>query len=326
MTSRIKLVRADTFKFLPTLADKSIDTIVTSPPYWAIKEYNTDGDTFGNEPTLEEHLARVDQLLEELHRVLSLTGSAWVNIGFKRCNRTHELINLPALWAERAAMAGFTLKQMIVWNKTHCVPNSPTNRERDTYEQILHLTKLGSGYHYDMSASRKPYKNAQLADPKSQHRKVRRWFALSELTYAQAQKAHAEIDRRTAAGECNRIRGPKERPIHSNSASGSADSRARAIARDGYCFDDFHPQGAVGGNVWAINGDDTRGLDHPCPFPVQLAHECIRRTCPPTGVVFDPFMGVGSSALAAKRLGVRFVGVEILKQHCETAKRRLKNV
>lgn len=324
MADRFKLVRADTFKFVPTLEAHSIDTIVTSPPYWAIKAYNTAGDTFGNEPTLEEHMVKVDQLMAEFHRVLSPKGSLWVNIGYKRCDKTRALINLPALWASAGTDAGFVPRQMIVWHKTHCAPNSPTNRERDTYEQILHLTKVGTGYRYDMSVARKPYKNAQLADPKSQHRKVRKWLGDRALTYAQAQRAHAEIDRRTAAGECNRIRGPKERPIHSNNANGSADSRARAIARDGFAFDEFHPQGAVGTNVWTLKSDDTRGLDHPCPFPVELAIECIRRTCPPSGLVLDPFMGVGSSALAAKRLGVRFVGVEILKQHFETTKRRLE--
>ena len=67
-----------------------------------------------------------------------------------------------------------------------------------------------------------------------------------------------------------------------------------------------------------------RGLDHPCPFPVELAWECIRRTCPPNGIVLDPFMGSGSTAVAAARLSRAVIGIEFMRKHFETAKQRVK--
>lgn len=325
MASGVKLIRADTFAYLPTMADASVDCVVTSPPYWQQKDYNGKGDLYGNEPTLEEYRANTRRLCRELRRVVKDDGSVWINVGYKWCEKSRRLINLPALWADDAEAEGFILRQVIVWDKKgHTAPHGPVNRERDTHEMILHLTKKGSGYHYDISAARAPYKNASQATAKSQHRKVYKWVAQGVMTYAQSLKAHAEIERRTEAGECNRIRGPKDRPMHPNSAKvRSPDSRARALKRDGFCFDNWHSDGAVGGNVWRIGHGGDRGLNHPCPFPIELASECIRRTCPPNGVVLDTFMGSGSTAVAAQRLGRRVIGIEIMRQRFETAKRRV---
>ena len=322
MTKGVQLIRADTFEHLPTMPAASVDCVVTSPPYWGIKDYNGKGNLYGNEKTLDEYRANTRTWLRAVHRIVKDTGSAWVVIGFKRDDR--RLINLPALAAEDAQAESFVLRQMIVWDKKgHTAPNGPTNRERDTHEMVLHLTKKESGYCYDISAARAPYKNARQATAKSQHRKVYKWVAQGIMTYAQSLKAHAEIDRRTKAGENNRIRGPSDRPTHPNSVKGGPETRRR-LKRDGFCFDNWHEDGAVGGNVWRIGHGGVKGLNHPCAFPVQLAWECIRRTCPRNGVVLDPFMGSGSTAVAAMRLGRRVIGIEFMREHFETAKRRVK--
>jgi hypothetical protein len=146
------------------------------------------------------------------------------------------------------------------------------------------------------------------------------------MTYAESLKAHAEIDRRTKAGENNRIYGPSSRLIHPNDAKGNVCSRGRAISRDGFDFDDWNKDGPVGGNVWRIGQGGVRGLNHPCPFPVELPWRCIRRTCPPDGTVLDPFMGSGTTAIAAVMLNRRAIGIEIMREHWETAKRRVRKM
>jgi site-specific DNA-methyltransferase (adenine-specific) len=78
-------------------------------------------------------------------------------------------------------------------------------------------------------------------------------------------------------------------------------------------------------SVWRIpplREDEGRG--HPCPFPVDLVLRPILASCPPSGVVFDPFMGSGTTMDAARRVGRRFIGCEIHEPYCEIAANRLR--
>lgn len=324
MTNRVKFIRADTFAYLPTMADASVDCVVTSPPYWGLKDYNGRANLFGNEPTLDDYLAKCRTLFRELRRIVKDKGSMWINVGYKR-DSDGGLILLPALVAQAAKDEGLYLRDHIIWHKRgHCAPDSSKNRHRNAHEVVLHLTKIKSGYYHDEKASRLPYKSPLQANAKSQHRKVYTAVARGFLAYAESIKAHAEIDRRTKAGLNNRVRLRDGKVMHANGAKCGPDSRARALARDGFVFDNWNESGAVGENVWVIGGT-TRGFDHPCSFPIELPTRCIRIGCPKNGIVFDPFMGSGSTAVAAMRLNRRCIGIEFMPEHIETAKRRVQD-
>lgn|SRR3989338_2357921 len=82
------------------------------------------------------------------------------------------------------------------------------------------------------------------------------------------------------------------------------------------------------GTVWDYLGcgdKDKLKRMHPATFPDQLPYDIVQCFCPPGGVVLDPFMGSGSTAVAAKRLGRHFIGFEISKDYCEIARRRISN-
>ena len=74
--------------------------------------------------------------------------------------------------------------------------------------------------------------------------------------------------------------------------------------------------------VWRIPPErEVKG--HPCPFPVVLASRCIAASCPDGGVVLDPFMGSGTTMLAARADKKRGIGIEINERYCEIAAKRL---
>lgn len=76
-------------------------------------------------------------------------------------------------------------------------------------------------------------------------------------------------------------------------------------------------------SVWQIMPErDIKG--HPCPFPISMASRCIVASCPVDGVVLDPFMGSGTTCLAAKQEGRRAIGIEINERYCELAAKRLE--
>ena len=79
------------------------------------------------------------------------------------------------------------------------------------------------------------------------------------------------------------------------------------------------PKANAQGDVWEI--PQARDNDHPAPFPVEIAQRCIAAT--PSGVVLDPFMGSGTSAIAAEILGREWIGAEISHRYCEAARSRL---
>jgi DNA modification methylase len=133
------LIRADAFKYLPTMPVDSVDCAPFSPPYWDIIDYNGNANLYGNEKVLAGYRANTRLLCRGLYPVVKQTGSLWAVVGYKR--EAGRLIDLPALWAEDAESEGFILKQKIIWDKQNTVANGHTSRERDTHEVILHLTK-----------------------------------------------------------------------------------------------------------------------------------------------------------------------------------------
>jgi DNA modification methylase len=77
-------------------------------------------------------------------------------------------------------------------------------------------------------------------------------------------------------------------------------------------------------SVWVI-GFDRDDNDHPCAFPVELVSPLIKSSCPPTGTILDPFMGSGTTGVAAVRLGRKFIGIEISEEYFAIAKKRIED-
>jgi modification methylase len=85
--------------------------------------------------------------------------------------------------------------------------------------------------------------------------------------------------------------------------------------------DPDHPKKACGvGDVWRINQDLNN--PHPAPFPVELPQRCIETTG--AKIVLDPFIGSGTTAIAAIKKGINWIGIEISKQYCEMARKRIQ--
>ena len=83
------------------------------------------------------------------------------------------------------------------------------------------------------------------------------------------------------------------------------------------------------GTVWDyLNAGDKNPLKrkHPATFPDKIPTDFIQCFCPPKGIVLDPFIGCGSTAVAAKQLGRNYIGIDISKEYCKLAEERIKSI
>lgn len=85
-----------------------------------------------------------------------------------------------------------------------------------------------------------------------------------------------------------------------------------------------HPEGAKAGSVFVSSVGAEKGIQHPTPMALDLAEHLVKLSCPPGGLVVDPFAGSGTTGVAARKLGRRATLIEADRAHCAEAAARLQ--
>lgn len=300
----LTLLVGDAAETLRTLPEGSVDCVVTSPPYYGLRDYLGNPGQIGLEDTPAEYVARLVDVFRGVWRVLADDGTVWLNLGDSYSTGSGGQSNLAALgrrlgtggghsadaakqrraatrsvppksllgipWRTALALqdTGWTLRNAIVWHKPNAMPESVTDRLSTRHELLFLLTK-SRRYWFDLDAIREPH---------------------AESTIAAAHRARKPYE------------APGQRPNTKSRPAGE--------------------KGANPGDVWSIN---TRPLTdaHFAAYPVELPRRCIAAGCKPGGVVLDPFSGAGTTALAAQQLGRRAIGIDINREYHEIALRRM---
>ncbi|MEU2446064.1 site-specific DNA-methyltransferase [Streptomyces althioticus] len=151
-TPAVTLLAADARR-LP-LADSTVDLVVTSPPYWRKRDYGVEGQ-LGQEPTPAAYTTAILHCLTEWRRVLTPTGSVFLNVGDGYHRRA--LAAIPGRIEAAAADAGWLLRNRIIWTKTRGNPDPARDRLTPRHEYVLHLTPRR--YHYDLPGYSERYGN-----------------------------------------------------------------------------------------------------------------------------------------------------------------------
>lgn len=314
--------RAQLLRFPEAFADM----VVTSPPYAnGLRDYGVEGQ-LGVEPTVDAWAENVLDTLEPLERVLKPAGTLWLNVGDGYARKRAQ--GAPAksllLGPERLALKlierGWILRNKIVWAKPNGMPSNVGDRLRHQWEHVFVFARARH-YFFDLDAVRVPHtsrppKRRERTHPASRRRD--RW----QGTYG---------DR------------------------GNGLARNRALGRVG------HELGKNPGDVWTIPTSAWRG-DHHATFPVALAERCISAGCPEkvctncgaawrrkverrlgavavrgvlrqqcdcakhathAGIVLDPFLGSGTTAVAAEKLNRDWAGIELNPDYAALAMERI---
>ncbi len=330
-TLRPLLLNGDALAVLKFLPDDCIDFAMTSPPYWGKREYENGG--IGLEADYRDFVKDLAAIFLELKRVLKPTGSFWLNIGDTYNGKS--LVGIPWRVAfELTDAQGWTMRNSVVWNKLKGGMDNSKDRLANVHENLFHFVKQPKGYYYNADAIRSKPREAKVvngavvsATGVSGVRYKRQLELSTALDENEKKAAFAALDRMladVAAGNVSDfrmiIRG-QQRATHSDSEKVSG--RAKELRDKGFYFLKYHPNGSKPGDVWDIIPEDTqrRGA-HFAPYPLDLCRRPLLATCPPGGIVLDPFCGTGTTLLAAGNLGLKSVGIDISRPYLELSQER----
>lgn len=296
--SEYRLLEGDALKILPTIADGSVQTCVTSPPYWGLRDYGNEGQ-LGLEATPEEYVANMVRLFREVRRVLRDDGTLWLNLGDSysgsgkgpagnlgaKHNERHlehktggivpeglkpkDLVGIPWRVAFALQEDGWWLRSDIIWAKPNPMPESVTDRPTRAHEYLFLLTK-SQHYHYDHEAIKEP-----LVQPGA---------------------------------------------IVSSGFGGYKKNGGDTYSGNKYDAGDL--EGRNKRSVWTISTQSFKGA-HFAVMPTTLADLCVRAGCPAGKTVLDPFMGAGTVGVVAARSACDFVGIELNPEYLGIARGRI---
>jgi len=296
----VEIIQGDCLKSLRNLAPKSVNTCVTSPPYFGLRDYGADGQ-MGLEETPEEFVENLVKVFREVKRVLRDDGTVWLNLGDsyagpKGNNRgegagggqkrgelmgfgniktkvphglkTKDLIGIPWRVAFALQQDGWYLRQDIIWHKPNPMPESVRDRCTKSHEYIFLLSK-SKKYYYDNEAIKEP---------------VKKDWGIRDRTNGKYHNKGSGLSPHTGLTKSYEKRNKR--------------------------------------SVWTVTTKSFKGA-HFAVFPMDLIEPCVLAGCPEGGTVLDPFGGSGTTGLVAQNNNRNAILLELNPEYIEIAESRL---
>jgi len=348
------LYNGDVREVLAGLPDASVDCALTSPPFYALRDYGVDGQ-IGLEETPDEWAAELVGVFRDVRRVLKPQGTLWVECGDSYASggrgaggtekqasnpcanlaakkappgyKDKDILLTPFLLALALRADGWWLRQAIVWHKPNAMPESATDRCTTAHSYVFLLSKQAR-YWFDAEAIAEPAEWARWGDqtvPKYEGTDTSTGWMRPKTKVELAELARGGLRRgfrgEDDIGDSTYIHQPPALVNHGNRQTNGR--KTRTDERRGFDNRLEREDGKKNArSVWTI---PTQGYPdaHFATWPEALAERIIKAGCPEGGTVLDPFMGSGTTALVARRLGRKSIGVELNPDYCALAAKRL---
>jgi len=300
--SQFEILVGDAIESMKGLEDQSVRCVITSPPYWGLRDYGHDGQ-LGLEQTPEEYVEAMVEVFREVRRVLSDDGTIWLNIGDsyigggrggqsskKRSDnwqptyslqnhvpknyKAKDLAGIPWRLAFALQADGWYLRQDIIWHKPNTMPEPVKDRCVKSHEYVFLLSKKPK-YYFDYLAIKEP-----------------------------------------AVGE----RWGGNKPINLDNSK-DVDNQFSGLTRERQMLYETRNKRSV----WSIITRPFKGA-HFAVMPEELVTPCVLAGSEEGDLILDPFAGSGTVGVVALRHGRRFVGVELNPDYAELANERIRSV
>jgi DNA modification methylase len=329
----VTILRGDCRDMLRTLPTDSVQCVVTSPPYWGLRDYGVSGQ-LGMEPTYQEHIAAVVEVFREVRRVLAPDGTLWMNYGDTYASSVNgrsaadvkaagkddrtfrdkpfstvqgvlkpkDLCGIPWRVAFALQDDGWYLRQDIIWHKPNPMPESVRDRCTKAHEYIFLMSK-SERYFFDQKAISEPVADstiARLLQPNLEN-----------------QVASARVPGKTNGNMKAVARGPGNWGMSPIGMPGESENRGRPN-RAGSGLENRNRR-----SVWTMTTQPFSEA-HFATFPPELPETCIKAGSKPGDTILDPFGGAGTTGLVADRLGRNAILIELNPAYADMAKRRIE--
>jgi DNA modification methylase len=357
----------DTLEVLKTFPDEFVDCVITSPPYWGLRDYGVEGQ-IGQERTPEEYVEKLVTIFREVKRVLKKNGTFWLNLGDsynshstgkgnvggiegRRKNKidntanTHrgktglkdkELAGIPWRVAFALQNDGWILRQDIIWAKSNPMPESVTDRCTRSHEYIFLLSK-SPNYYFDNEAIREEPERVSIRNATPKEKLLQRTeagsayntsFSKDKITFGRNKRDVWWVSTKPFKGAhfatfpkdlvepmilagcpefiCKKCGKPRERIIEIiPNPERSQEGRTHSLEEQRMRKSPVPEKG------WQSERREVGWTDCGCNAGFE------------SGIVLDPFMGAGTTAVVAKKLGRHYIGIELNPEYVKIANERI---
>lgn len=304
--ARPTILCGDAIEQLRMLDPDSVHCCVTSPPYFNLRDYNVPGQ-LGREATPEEYVEKLVDVFREVRRVLRPDGTLWLNIGDSYTSGDRKTRDLDKKLPARSV------------DQRPCTPRGMKPKDLIGIPWMLAFALRSDG-----------------------------WYLRQDIIWHKPNAMPESVrDRCTRAHEYIFLLSRSERYYYNNDAirepfitpprtgvrrsyrpgcASSFDLKHGHMKQSGdFAGLPLDPAGRNKRDVWTVSTSSFKGT-HFAVFPEKLVGPCILAGCPEGGTVLDPFMGSGTTGVAAKRLGRAFIGIDINPDYCAMAAERIAAV
>ena len=317
----------DATTLLKQLPDSCADLVITSPPYYKQRAYNNSGLGIGQERKPEYYLEALLETFSECRRVIKPTGNLVYNVGDKYLNGS--LLLLPFRFATMACdKFGLKLINEITWVKRNPTPRQFTRRLVSSTEPFFHFA-ISDDYYYDRKSFCTIKQESEQTNPTPKlGLKYRKLVDESNVLSAfQKRLAHKELNEVIAEVHSRKIHSfrMKIKGIHAEAFGGQAGGRKGQMERKGFTIIRIKGE-KMKRDVIESKVESIPGNEHTAIFPLAIIKEMIRLLSPIGGLVVDPYIGSGTTAVAAVLENRHYFGVDIDPNYCVSAKKRIRKI
>lgn len=322
---RNTVLTGDARAVLAGLLPGSVDCCVTSPPYAnGIRDYGTVGQ-LGRESTVTEYVENLVAVLRQVRRLLKNSGALWLTLGDSFSKHVSQgaprgsLLLAPQRVALALSADGWIVRNVVVWHKPNPLPQSARDRLSPTYEVVIFATKERR-YFFDLDAIRVP------------HRSIRRARGSARELARLYQGGNCGLGTLKAQGRVGNPRGKNPGDVwtiptavdrlghQATFPAGLIEPMIRSACPERICVQCDRPWTRA---TRIVTKRTNEGLRHVREVGELRRCRCFAPTRP--GVVLDPFMGTGTTAVVAERLNRDWLGIELNPDFTKLADDRLRS-
>lgn len=320
-----KIICGDAASVLKSFPNKSVNMVITSPPYFQQREYA--GGEIGGEHSVDRYVDAMIEVFHECVRIVKEDGNIVFNLGDKY--EKGSLLLVPFRFALKATQTEkVMLVNNITWVKTNPTPRQFNRRLVSSTEPFFHFAKTND-YYYNLNAFQKTSPKQQSLSSRNGNSNrggsYREAIEASALSPAEKKFAYRELDevlKEIKDGDIYDFR-MKIRGIHSPAFGGQAGGRATQMKKKGFTIIRMYGR-KLKKDVIISAVENLKTFHHPAVYPQPIIEELIKLLTKPKDVVLDPFIGSGTSAVAAKNTGRHYIGIDINPAFVSMSEERLE--